>query len=70
MPIADTDSGSQIHPLAVPMKVATKMVGLSKSTMWPMVMDGTLPSVMVGRRRLILVDGLKEFLNRHLHKAA
>lgn len=64
-----------IEPFCVPVIAkngpsAVKLSGLSKSTLWPLVIDGSIPSVMVGRRRLVIVEGLKAFMMRHQHKAA
>jgi len=41
---------------------ASSMCGLSRATLYHCMNDGRLPFVMVGKRRLILVEDLKEFL--------
>ena len=53
-------------PLAVGMAEAARRLGLSPRTVATLVADKQLPSVKVGRRRIIPVSALEEFVNRDI----
>lgn len=48
--------------IATSVPKAARMVGLSKSTLWPLVTSGQIPSILIGKRRLVLVEDIKAFL--------
>jgi len=47
--------------IAVDAGTAAEMVGLSRAALYPFLMCGDVPSFKVGRRRLVLVDGLRRW---------
>lgn len=50
-------------PLAVTVEEAARRLGLSRGTAYRAVADGTLPSIRIGKRKLIVpLRALDEFL--------
>jgi len=49
-------------PLAVPPIEAAEIAGLSRTGIFDLIRTGDLPSLKVGRRRLVLVEDLQRFL--------
>lgn len=45
--------------IAVDVHTAAEMLGISRGALYPLVMAGEVPSFKIGRRRLVLVDGLR-----------
>lgn len=45
--------------IAVDVETAAWLVGLSRGTLYPLLMCGEVPSFKVGRRRLVWVAGLR-----------
>jgi len=45
--------------IAVDVDTAAEMLGISRGALYPLVMAGEVPSFKIGRRRLVLVDGLR-----------
>lgn len=43
---------------------ATMLGGLSRAKTFQLVQSGDLPSVLVGRRRLVVVEGLHQYVAR------
>lgn len=56
--------------LAVCPEDAGKMTGLARTQIYKAIKDGDLKSLKIGKRRLIRVDALKEWLASLEHKAA
>jgi len=52
----------RIRPLAVPVKIACKLVGVGHTTMWGLIKAGRVKSVSIGRRRLVTYDSLELLL--------
>jgi excisionase family DNA binding protein len=52
-----------VTPLAVGVKKAAPMIGVSVSTIWTLIRQGKLPTKRVGTRRLIPVSALKALLD-------
>jgi hypothetical protein len=50
------------RPITVTVAVAQQISGLGATTLWARIADGTLASVSVGRRRLVLYDSLLRLL--------
>jgi hypothetical protein len=50
------------RPITVTIATAGKILGLGATTIWARVGDGTLATVQVGRRRLIVYDSLLRLL--------
>jgi hypothetical protein len=49
-------------PLTVTVAMARQISGLGNTTLWALIKNGTLESVSVGRRRLILFPSLERLL--------
>lgn len=49
----------QLNPIAVPPSVAKGMIGVGRSRLFELIADGSLKSVKLGRKRLILVSSLR-----------
>ena len=62
-PTAVSSSGLQeIRPLAVPVKIACKLVGVGNTTMWALIKAGRVKTVRIGRRRLVIYLSLESLL--------
>ena len=46
-----------------------KLIGLSRTTVYKMIEDGTIPSVRVGHRLIIPAHTLLEWMNKTLNKS-
>jgi excisionase family DNA binding protein len=57
-------SGDNTQPLAVDVPEAGRQFGVGTTTAWKLVRSGMLPSVRIGRRRLVLVSELERFAAR------
>lgn len=44
------------------MREAARYAGVSRAHLYPLVMSGDLPSVLIGRRRMVLREDLESFL--------
>ena len=60
--MSSTNLGVAAAPLAVSIDEAGRLLGLSKSTIKGLLRDKELKSARVGKRRLIRVLDLEEFL--------
>lgn len=54
-----------IEPLAVSVNDAIRISGLGRTSLYEAVGSGTLASLKIGKRRLILLDSLKAWLLSH-----
>jgi hypothetical protein len=52
-----------LSPLTVTIAVARQISGLGNTTVWKLISDGTLQSVTVGRRRLVVYQSLRRLLS-------
>jgi excisionase family DNA binding protein len=52
------------HPLWLKIEEAAALLGISRSTLYPLVSDGTIPSVHLGRSVLLPYAGLIGFARR------
>jgi len=48
--------------LAVSVAEAAKIVGLGRTKVYAAIADGTLPTVKIGRRRLVRIEALNQWL--------
>lgn len=48
--------------IAVDIETAAEMLGVSRGALYPLVMAGDVPSFKIGRRRLVPVDALREWV--------
>jgi hypothetical protein len=51
-----------IRPLAVPVKIACKLMGVGNTTMWGLIKAGRVQTVSIGRRRLVIYVSLEALL--------
>jgi hypothetical protein len=51
-----------MQSLAVPVRSAAYMAGVGESTIWKLIALGKLDSVLLGKRRLVLVASLNKLL--------
>lgn len=52
------------EPITVDVATAARLVGVSRAALYPLVMSGDIPSFKLGRRRLVPVAGLEEWVAR------
>ncbi|MBR0795672.1 hypothetical protein JQ615_09760 [Bradyrhizobium jicamae] len=60
----------QSEPLTVTIAIARQISGLGNTTLWKLISDGTLQSVTVGRRRLVVYQSLRRLLSCDAAKPA
>jgi excisionase family DNA binding protein len=54
-----------MDPVLVPVWPETaQMLGIGRSTVFRLIADGELPSVRIGRRRLVPVAGVRDYAAR------
>jgi len=58
------DDGGIGRSLLLTVEEAAELLRLGRTTAYELVMRGLVPSVKIGRRRLIVRRGLEEFVNR------
>jgi excisionase family DNA binding protein len=56
------DMGSPGPPLLLSIQEAASLLRLGRTQTYELVMGGRIPSVTIGRRRLVLRTGLEEFI--------
>ncbi|MFZ1063486.1 MAG: helix-turn-helix domain-containing protein [Acidimicrobiales bacterium] len=61
--IGNTDESVVVTPLLLTVEQAAIMLGLGRTTTYELVMRGQLQSVKVGRRRLVLRDGIQRYVD-------
>jgi excisionase family DNA binding protein len=54
-----------LQPLALSIRQACAVAGVSRSTLYEEIAAGRLKSVRIGARRLILVEDLRDWLRAH-----
>lgn len=57
------------QPLAVDVRGAAQMIGLSPRSIQALIKAGELPSFTVGRRRLLPVEGLRRWIESRTRAA-
>ena len=57
-------------PLAVSVEDAAQRAGLGRTEIYRAIKSGNLKSLKIGKRRLVRVDALREWLIRHEQKSA
>ena len=50
------------RPITVTVAAARKLTGLGSTTIWSLIKNGTLETICVGRRRLIVYRALEQLL--------
>jgi excisionase family DNA binding protein len=59
---------SKPEPLAVSPGEAARLAGLGRTTIYSALKSGALPSIKIGKRRLIAIEGLRAWLASHAVK--
>ncbi len=54
-----------IEPILVCIEVAAATLSLSRGTLYTLIREGQLPTVVIGARRLIKVADLRQFADDH-----
>jgi hypothetical protein len=57
-------------PLAVPVKIACKLVGVGNTTMWALIKAGRVKTISIGRRRLVVYASLESLLTTEAEAAS
>lgn len=57
------------QPLAVDVRGAARMIGLSPRSIQALIKTGELPSFTVGRRRLLAVESLRRWIESRAREA-
>jgi excisionase family DNA binding protein len=63
-------AAASVQPIAVTVSTACRLGGFGPTTCWRLIADGTLQTVRVGRRRLILYNSLVRLLTPDLQPQA
>jgi len=53
------DAREGMKPLAVPVKIACRLVGVGNTTMWALIKDGRVKTISIRRRRLVIYASLE-----------
>jgi len=62
---------SALLPLAVPVKVAAQLIGVSRSTLWVLIKQQEVETISIGRKRLVLHASLQALIeNRRAKETA
>ena len=65
----DSDKGSMSqfgYPMLVTVEEAAMLLRIGRTTAYELVMSGKLKSVKVGRRRLVVRDGIRDYVGELL----
>ena len=58
---------NEMHtPIAVSVKHACTLLGVGKSTLWAMWKDDKLDSILIGRKRLVLLQSIHRLVESQL----
>jgi len=60
---SDSKQKVDISPIAVSIPEAATMLGVSKKTFYPLIKDGKVRTVNIGRRILVSIQSLHEFVD-------
>jgi len=55
---------TRLEPLAVDIAEACRLTGLGRSKLYQLMSAGEIPSVKIGKRRVVPVDSLRQWLAR------
>jgi excisionase family DNA binding protein len=51
-----------VEPLLLPISDAAATLGIGQTKLWELIADGTLPTVNIGRRRLVPHAALEKYV--------
>jgi excisionase family DNA binding protein len=60
--VAPHRAANSVSPITVTIPKGREISGLGNTTIWKLIGDGTLQTVRVGRRRLIVYESLRRLL--------
>ena len=66
----DSNFVDRPEPLTLSIKAACHVSGLSPATLHRKILEGSLPSIKVGKRRLVMKADLQDWLTSHRTIAA
>ena len=55
---------TSLEPEAVPVPEACRLLGVKRSKLYELLADGSLPSLKIGKKRLIRVAALRDLVSR------
>jgi excisionase family DNA binding protein len=61
--LSDSKRKEDMRPIGVSIPQAAKMLGVSKKTFYPLIREGKVRTVKIGRRVLVSVQSLHEFMD-------
>ncbi|PHR19478.1 MAG: excisionase [Sphingopyxis sp.] len=64
MAIPENFSKSEIQPITVRIPMAIKMTGIGRSKLYELIGAGEIETIKVGSSRLVIVESLREFVER------
>lgn len=64
-----SDDRASVAPIAVSPSEAARLAGVGRTTIYASISAGELRSIKLGKRRLIAVDALRDWLRAHEVKA-
>jgi excisionase family DNA binding protein len=56
------ENGTRLEPLAVDIPEACRLTGLGRSKLYELLSAGDIPSVKIGKRRVVPVASLRQWL--------
>jgi len=59
-----------VEPIAVAIPEATRVAGVSRSSLYPAIMAGEIESAVIGRRRVVILASLRAWIMRHVARPA
>ena len=61
--VGGAETVQELSPITVTVPIAVKLSGLGRSTVWSLLATGQIKSAKAGRRRLVFVNSLNEYLS-------
>jgi excisionase family DNA binding protein len=68
--MGDKERRMPVEQVALSIEAAAEALSVGRDAVFGLIADGSLPSLRVGRRRLISAEGLREFVARRAAEAA
>jgi len=59
-----------VEPIAVAIPEAARLAGIGRSTVYPAIMRGEIESAVIGRRRVVILASLREWVARQVVRPA
>jgi excisionase family DNA binding protein len=58
-------AGGDLRPISVTISTTRKITGLGNTTVWKLIAEKKLETVMIGRRRLVIYSSIERLLSVH-----